>query len=404
ELDGRLIALPDDVESARPWVEERQQAGTLTFDDADAVARAFPEWSGIVQSVAEHWRLRGWPEEAHALLQAAIEASPDDLGLRIAWIEQLTQQGDWERLEPLAEGLPDEGDTGLHRLWYLGRVAEGRSRPDDALKCYLAMADRDLAWCGPGMFYRTSGLLEAAGRSADALALWTRALAANPDWRQERWMRMVLATQLGDWDAVREDAALLELPVDPGRGPIDEIWGLVRLDVPGEDGPLFAMRTGPVTARIRSIRTPHQPERFGEVWVFDPGPVDTDEDGTKLFAARTRLAESGHVCFTVDGARLGDDVETELIAFADSQEASVLRYSSPEYAITDPDRGRSLPATYWKVAVPEASFDAAMWLAALDGLAAKTDGPLVWLELWAHLDDPQRLDEQRNTAQAWGMV
>ncbi|MEM6929260.1 MAG: hypothetical protein AAF602_20135, partial [Myxococcota bacterium] len=124
ELDRSRIALPAGLDAVQAWVQARQEAGTFTFDDADAVARAFPGWSGLVQRVAEHWRVRGWPEESHGLLQAAIEASPDDLGLRIAWIEQLTQQGDWDTLEPLAQGLPDEGDTGMHRLWYLGRVAE----------------------------------------------------------------------------------------------------------------------------------------------------------------------------------------------------------------------------------------------------------------------------------------
>lgn len=402
ELDARTVDVPADLDAAKAWLAERDDH---SFDQLDALVRAFPGWGELARGVAEHWRRRGWPEEAHALLRAAMDASPEDVGVRLAWIEQLVQEGDWDRLEPLVEALPDaDPELAQHRRWYLGRIAEGRGDVDAAVAHYRSMVDADPDWCGQGLFHRLAGLLRAAGRDEEALELWTTAVRHNPGWARERWERIVYASALGRWDLVREDAAALEVEVEPGEGPIDEDWATVLLRLPGEEGGLYARRTGPATARIRAIRTPATPERYGEVWTFLPAPVAENAHGVRTYEARTQIGSGDFVCFTIDGVVLGEPAVERLEALARQQGGEILLYSGDGYVLTDPSSDHRRDAQYRKVAVPRARLDAAAWVEALRAIAGELDGPLVWLELWPHVEGGgAEAEEQRQTAARWGM-
>lgn len=91
------------------------------------------------------------------------------------------------------------------------------------------------------------------------------------------WDVCTAATIAGDWARVREVAKSLGMEPDEGEGPIDEAWARCRISIATKDGvdDFPALRTGPVTARIRSANyeSPDR-SRFDDEWVFDAQPLN----------------------------------------------------------------------------------------------------------------------------------
>jgi len=393
--------LAHDPEGVKARLEE---GPAPTFDQLQATARAVPAATDVVVFVAEHWARRGWPERSDAYYDLALNATPDALSAWVSYMVHLVRQNAWDRVEAALDRVQTtaEGELALHRRWFEARLHEARSRPDDARACYEALIDEDAAWCGDAVFQRLAALQTSAGDLLGALRTWSVAIAERPDFTDARWDRMTVCAQLGRWDLIRSDAAVLEIDVPEGTGPIDEAYGSVRLVVADRDRPLWARRTSPVTARVRQILTPETPERFGELWAFDAAPVSRDEDGTCHFRAVAQIEDSDWVAFTIDGAPLLEhhlDALREVVA---AQGGELFLYSNDAYRIQGPDRDADEPAEYRKVAVPRDRFDGAAFVACLESIGAEVR-PLVWLELCELLGDADARQTQLAVARDWGM-
>ncbi len=123
---------------------------------------------------------------------------------------------------------------------------------------------------------------QAARRLGDFRTMKNRLIkliALEPKEQQHHWDCMIAATIEGDWDRVRRSAASVGLTVE-GAGPIDLEAEPVRIRFTDEEGGFYvrdAVRNGPVTARIIEAST-GLPNRFRDVVVFDPRPLDRPED------------------------------------------------------------------------------------------------------------------------------
>lgn len=410
ELRDQLAALPavepGDPEAMLERLRARDPESPLSFDEIEATALAHPEHRALVTVAAQHWSRRGFPEIAERYHALALQHSPGDPGAVLAYARFLADEGAWDRVDAMLDGLPAEGadlDLDQHRRWYRGRACEHRGDVAGAMACYQAMITADAAWCGTGLFERLADLQRDQGDPEAALRTWSVAVETHPEEAERRWNRLVAATELERWSVVREDAAALELPVDPGEGTIDEDWGTIRLLL-DDDTERWALRTGPATARVLTVTAPQTPERHGELWAFVPAPFQTDDDGTRHYRARSRLRESEHVGLTVDGAALGDDGRARLEALVEAQGGEVFLYSDERYHIADPESDTAQPAQYFKLAIPRERVDPEALAAGLAELAQGLDGPLIWLELCRLLGRADEAAAQEALGRDWGML
>jgi hypothetical protein len=207
----------------------------------------------------------------------------------------------------------------------------------------------------------------------------------------DHWERMVDATLVGMWDEVHQSATALDITLTSESGPIDERWERIAVVIDREGGQplrLAAQRTGPVTARIRSITPTNDPQRVGDLVVFDPKPhelppADADEETRRSFIHRysvvATIAPGEHMGWVIDGFHPGPD---RYRIFFDALAASGVKiwlYSDQSYRITDPD-GVEHPGLYGRIATPEdlAPADAD---ALLTSLTSDWEHPMTWVGL-----------------------
>lgn len=401
-LQTRLQAVPvetwaSDEATARAAFDE-VKAGVRPFvpDIADATARAWPRLTDLVVAVARHWHQRGWPEIAFELLDLAQAARPDAAAAWLARMEIHAQRAEWSHVEALAESIPEPTDPALSlaRDRLRAQAAERRGDVAAALAAYerlLAEPSR----CEPEVFERAATLYERQDRFEASLAVRDAEVGAEPGELRRRWRRLIAASLASRWDVVRADAAVLGLPVDPGEGVVDEDWGHVKLQ--HDDGTWWATRTGPVTARVIDILAPRLPERFGDVWVFDPVPVGS-ADGPTVFPTRRPLRVGDHVGFAIDGVALPEDVWSAVQAYVAEQGGVSIKYSGDAYQLAD---GRA--AGFYKVAIPRARFDAVAVSGALTTLTGRVGGPIVWLGVARASGDGALVAAQVALAAQWGL-
>lgn len=213
-----------------------------------------------------------------SLVSATGEAARLSATLRLA--DVLSQAGETAEALSTLERL---GELSGEAFWQRARCEVDvlrRAADDDRLRVKLLQLTQ-LPTAPAGARVLLAELEQRAGNLEQAFDQVSRAaLELQPG--EADWRRVELATLLGRWSAVRESAARLGMPVEPGDEPIDEEWGLVQIAYPEEmDGErYYAIRTGPVTARVLELRGPGDHTEHGDdLVVFDPQPLDPPPDG-----------------------------------------------------------------------------------------------------------------------------
>ena len=428
--DARLVRLQDLVASlevlpfARTPEEVQARLGEeggqdgLGFDDFDATARAVPGHLGLVQSVAAHWERRGWPEEAVALLEHAWQAAPPSGDLLFALGRALLGAGRLDDAEDLCRDLlgPAEDVTvPWQARWVLSLVAEERGDLATAASLLQEMESLNRAICGEGFFRREARLLFATGEVEAELAAWEAVIEEAEDKGPAHWNRLTAATVHQRWALVRTSARALGMELDEGDAPIDEDWGYVRL-VLSPDQTVYARRTGPATARVMSITCPQEPERYGELWAYEPIPLPLpeDEEEDKLpsrFRSLARLEAPPVLSTCLDGWRLSPDQDERLRRYALSLGGAAFRASTEGYRMAPPPSAgmgadaedNGVPASYYRIALPADRVSPQALHAWLEGLALTVEGPLVWVELARKLGNAPELARQEALAAAWSL-
>ncbi len=242
-------------------------------------------------------------------------------------------------------------------------------------------------------------------------------LKVEPEVMSHHWDRIVAATMEDRWDIVRDSGAALGMRFATDEGPVDEEWGVVRvqmLDETGTPANLHTLRTGPVTGRIIEISPPELPIQFyGAAVIFDPRPLnppdtdaagehDGDERPPLTFPLLDILHASPYRAFAVDGARPSEVQMNALRADLSSYGAVIQIRSGPDYRIQHAtEEGRD--AAYWYVAVLE---DTPLEVVAdrMEVLEEALGGPLVWPQLLYALGRSERLAEQERLISEWELM
>ena len=260
-----------------------------------------------------------------------------------------------------------------------------------------------------------SALAREAGDYDEALEHLDILVQIEPETPSHHWDRIVVGTVEDQWDVVRASGAALGMEFATSEGPIQENWGVCRVQLRDDAGTAFelhALRTGPVTAQIIEVSAPDmEPQYYGASVVFDPRPLNPptpeegadDEEKTPLiFPLVEVLNASVFRAFAIDGVKPTTVQFEALRANLENVGAVMQVRSGDDYQIEHPDHGPR-DAAYWYLAVPE---NAPLEVLAerLAALEEAVDGPLVWPQLALAAGQDERVAAQQRAISEWALM
>jgi tetratricopeptide (TPR) repeat protein len=354
----------------------------------------FPDDERLLLVEASALRARRRSERAEATLRAFLAEHPDAESCLITLGEMLLERRDPGAARDLAEAALQRGpgaeiEASAHWLIALSHQLEGAPgkarphlervlsrRPDSAdIELVLASLDRE------------AGELEAALERLDRL------VKEHPAPGNHDWERMVVATLLERWDKVRESARRVGMKIE-GEGPIDEAWTLCQIEFVEPDGALsipYALRTGPVTARIIEVARPRTPQHYGDEVVFkasprNPPPAPGEEAAhTYIYPVIQVRRPGGYEAFLIDGVHPGEAALAELKGALEAQGCALSVQSDASYEIRAPEGGSPLLGLFAYLAVPPERPLIEVH-ALLEARARGYAHPLIWPSLAQALD------------------
>ncbi|MEV1203362.1 tetratricopeptide repeat protein [Microbispora rosea] len=294
----------------------------------------------------------------------------------------LIEAGQDERVETLATRLPE---TRSHLA--LARLHRARERWEQT----AAEAEQAVAHEG-GLEARRlwSGAVQQLGDNAKAAEIIKPVVDSGEGEEEDVWRLIVLSTAVEDWATVRAAGAKLGMPIEPGEGPIEEEWHLVRVILPAPDGSqreVLAVRTGPATARLAIPQPRGMEYNAGDVVVIDPRPLEPIPENEQEresfvipFAGVTMLRPGGYTSWFFDGAAPSEDEWAEFNEVLAERGWPMWVYSDENYRVTHPATGEQLPGVFGWIAIPPTVGPAELD-AVLDDVTEQWSHPLAWLDL-----------------------
>ncbi|GIH47382.1 Tetratricopeptide repeat-containing protein [Microbispora rosea] len=294
----------------------------------------------------------------------------------------LIEAGQDERVETLATRLPE---TRSHLA--LARLHRARERWEQT----AAEAEQAVAHEG-GLEARRlwSGAVQQLGDNAKAAEIIKPLVDSGEGEEEDVWRLIVLSTAVEDWATVRAAGAKLGMPIEPGEGPIEEEWHLVRVILPAPDGSqreVLAVRTGPATARLAIPQPRGMEYNAGDVVVIDPRPLEPIPENEQEresfvipFAGVTMLRPGGYTSWFFDGAAPSEDEWAEFNEVLAERGWPMWVYSDENYRVTHPATGEQLPGVFGWIAIPPTVGPAELD-AVLDDVTEQWSHPLAWLDL-----------------------
>jgi hypothetical protein len=229
-----------------------------------------------------------------------------------------------------------------------------------------------------------------AGEFEQALELLEQLIAEGTAPANGHWEAIVAASALRRWDRVRVLGASLGMEFESAEGPIEEKWGVVRVQYE-DDGEVIeriAHRTGPVTARIVSLSGSRRRQTIGQLVVFHPQPLEEvpeDEEAAsqfvQLYKVVTVLEQSSYgTSYLVDGVHPGEGALEALTEAFAARGWKWVVHSEADYTVFDNETGSELPGVYFLVAAP-VDTAAAVVDETLRELTAGYEHPMCWTGL-----------------------
>jgi tetratricopeptide (TPR) repeat protein len=393
ELEAMVAAMPAVRNLPVPAVELadylRQGEGRDAEQDLElllAGAASLPSDAGLAVLTSHAMRACGGTDAARAYLWAFLRANPDADAVV-------------EELESVL--LDAHDDAGIQAL-------AGILRDSDPIRAHLCLARfafKSERWSEVGKQART--VLELEPDNPLARGLWSYASMRAGDFEQAlelleqliaegaaagngHWEAIVAASALRRWDRVRALGASLGMEFESAEGPIEEKWGVVRVQYE-DDGEVierFAHRTGPVTARIVSLSGSRRRQTIGQLVVFHPQPLEEvpeDEEAAnqfvQLYKVVTVLEQSSYgTSYLVDGVHPGAGALEALTEAFSARGWKWVVHSEADYTVFDNETGSELPGVYFLVAAP-VDTAAAVIDETLRELTAGYEHPMCWTGL-----------------------
>lgn len=394
-LRAEAAALPLSPDPASPE-EVLGGAGVDPERDLEQAVRGrgrWPEHPGLAQLHARALAALERTDEGLQVLRRYVAAHPEEADARVALAHLLTAAGRAEEgretLTPLLSADPPSRDA-LAVLSGIARASGDPAEEERLLSLLHALDPADEA-----ALLRRADLRVEAGRAAEAVADLDLLLTGAPEDHALHWRRVVAATIAEDWARVRASAATLGMEIE-GEGPIDERWGLCRLqwtqDAPGHA--LVALRTGPVTARVLEIAGPQHKERRGEEVVFDPKPVQAATSESELHTFSVLVTKRAGAAWSglLDLAHPGAEGAAALRKLVEGFGAGFEVWREDGYTVRGP-YGAPTPGLLAAYAVPAGADEVALDRALRDFAAARGLA-MTWPELVKRVGDPERVAAQ----------
>lgn len=363
----------------------------------------WPDSERVALALAQTLLGLGFDEDAEAVLRAYRARHPHEFAPVSMLGELLLRARRDADLEALATPMLD-GPSPSDGHFLLGRLAFVRRRFARAVEHFAEVLERN-----PDAIMTRVMWASAARQLGDfptMLARLDELLERMPEEQPLHWDRMVAATLTGDWDKVRASAAAVGMELD-GTGPIDMPGPLCRIrfqDSRGGNPDRWAVRNGPVTARIVEPVPEPAPQHYDDVVVFDAAPLDLPRDDgdsdaddpanerPPTFAAVAVLRPGGYRTFVVDGPHPGETAWHELGERLAGLGCRTRVQSGEQYRLFADEA--ELPAIYALVSIPSATALADVH-AALADEAEDHPFPLTWADLAAAAGDDAAAIEHR---------
>lgn len=251
----------------------------------EAALARWPDDAALIMNFVRALEAVGAEGEALRVIDERVRVGKVDAPL-LHRAGKLLLQSAPERFEAwessVLEHISDPVLRAVTSYWRGARALEVERR-DEAIASFekvLAVDPEDegaLRWLARSLL-KPGVDLTAAKR---ALELHARLEALDALDASDGWDVCTAATIAGDWARVRTVAKSMRMEPDEGEGPIDEAWARCRISIDTADGTddFPALRTGPVTARIRSLSyETSERSRFDDEWVFDAQPLNEGPD------------------------------------------------------------------------------------------------------------------------------
>ena len=365
----------------------------------EAARRRWPDDLEIAGALGSAHAALGRMDAAVAVTGEFAESHPGDAEAWGAHGFLLLRAGDARGAEEVAATL--EGISETDGAWLRAQAAMLRGdHAEAARQAERVVALEPEAWNARRLWAMAA---QRSGDFAEALSQYSAVIAGIPDEEadDDHWARLIPATVTGAWRELRESAARVGMELEGEEGPVDELWGLVRVRFDARDV-RWAARTGPVSARVVEVSPPGDRQHAGDLVVFDPAPVDEpseedDEDAAPLLQVVKLLDEGGMLASAYDGVHPGDERWSEFRETLLDEGWLVWVSFLENYTLYDDD-DEPRPGIYGGLAAPR-DMDAATAHARLTELTAGWEHPFTWLELAEASGDEAALARQRADAE-----
>lgn len=303
----------------------------------------------------------------------------------------------------------DQGDIDTARN-HLTSIVEKDPEAQNA-RHFLASLERD------------AGNLEAALHHLD------RVLTVKDDNEEAHWDRMLVGTLLKEWRKVRESAAQVGIELSTEEGPVEEEWGLCRIQITDANGAktlYYAQRTGPVTAKVLEIAPPDTEQHFEDRLVFDPIVLNAQEEQEDaqnsksasdaesekrdvhqeppVFDCFRVFAVGGYASYALDGVHPGEEALQQIKERLKTLRCQFHIRSDDEYQVYrgENEDEQPLPGIYGFIAIPqEQPLENVAKL-----LSETTRGyeyPITWIDILDKMNDREALERQRQIAKEYNL-
>jgi tetratricopeptide (TPR) repeat protein len=257
-------------------------------------------------------------------------------------------------------------------------------------------------------------------RYEESIGFWNKLIELDPEDTRYHWDRLVPSTLAEDWPLVRLSAQALGIELETKDGPVYQEMEFIRLkfiDEMGDSDILLAKRTGLVTARVTSIKSLGEEQRYKHDVVFDATPSNAldqeDEDGyacdsegyyTLLFSVVKTVREPKTLIIEVDGINPGKEKIANLEEIVSHLGYELDQRSSDEYIITMDDEVEH-PGWYAYMMIPEDSSNAELQVLneKMKEYSSLLEHPLVWPILLEKLGDEELLQQQSEIQEKYNL-
>ncbi len=380
---------------------QQLRSGAAMEAELKAAAAKLAELSDKPPDV-ERWSALGFLRKAAELARVEHEASPADAELFRRLAGLYLDTGKHAELRTLLEKAVAQETLRGDALWYRSFLLERTQGLDAAIKTMRELVDEHPDWAGAS--WRLAYLLDDAGDLEAALAAYNNTVALFDDAGGYDWERMVVAARLGEHDIVRDSAARLDIELEGESGPIVENWGGCLIHY-ADDSYVFAIRTGPVTARIDRLARYGVQERYEDEVVIRARPEnpDADENSYYIYPHIETIKTGNYRSYMLDGVHPGEE-KLGVLQDAIAKAGFVFeRKSSDQYQLTDPQSGEDVMGLFARIGVPEGRDPADVHEVLTQTVESAELSSIVWIDLVTELQLDDVIEAQSKIAKAWDL-